>query len=253
MTTAATWRPDQAQSRTSAAARRRTRRPMVAGHVDGIAELVARDDLTDMARLEFRAPAELAASSRPRVGRARRRFAHGQRGRRRHVFGADHPAHLEGDDFRRACSRARAQSRSRQMARYAARLLETRSRAEARLCAPPRLLRPRSNWSEAMAGPRQGKRDKAAAKARASSSSRRASTSYRRRAARRRHEGAERGGRRGRPHQRAGLARNSDRDRYRRSMPRSARRPMTAWSRSAASSTARPFISRSCRTNRRAA
>ena len=33
---------------------------MVAGHVDGLAEVVAREDLTDMARLVFRAPAALA-------------------------------------------------------------------------------------------------------------------------------------------------------------------------------------------------
>ena len=33
---------------------------LVSGHVDGLAELVAREDLTDMARLVFRAPAELA-------------------------------------------------------------------------------------------------------------------------------------------------------------------------------------------------
>jgi riboflavin synthase len=33
---------------------------LVAGHVDGIAELIAREDLTDMARLAFRAPAALA-------------------------------------------------------------------------------------------------------------------------------------------------------------------------------------------------
>jgi riboflavin synthase len=32
---------------------------IVAGHVDGVAELVARDDLTDMARLTLRAPREL--------------------------------------------------------------------------------------------------------------------------------------------------------------------------------------------------
>lgn len=32
---------------------------IVAGHVDGIAELVSREDLTDMARLTFRAPKEL--------------------------------------------------------------------------------------------------------------------------------------------------------------------------------------------------
>src|SRR5277367_5134545 len=33
---------------------------MVSGHVDGIAELIRRDDLPDMARLTFRAPHELA-------------------------------------------------------------------------------------------------------------------------------------------------------------------------------------------------
>jgi riboflavin synthase len=33
---------------------------LVSGHVDGLAELVARDDLTDMARLVFRAPTSLA-------------------------------------------------------------------------------------------------------------------------------------------------------------------------------------------------
>jgi len=33
---------------------------LVSGHVDGIAELIAREDLTDMARLAFRVPAPLA-------------------------------------------------------------------------------------------------------------------------------------------------------------------------------------------------
>jgi riboflavin synthase len=33
---------------------------IVAGHADGLAEVVAREDLTDMARLTFRAPAKLA-------------------------------------------------------------------------------------------------------------------------------------------------------------------------------------------------
>ena len=33
---------------------------LVSGHVDGIAQLIGRDDLTDMARLVFRAPAPLA-------------------------------------------------------------------------------------------------------------------------------------------------------------------------------------------------
>src|SRR5262249_28862514 len=33
---------------------------IVAGHVDGIAELVAREDLTEMARLTFQAPRQLS-------------------------------------------------------------------------------------------------------------------------------------------------------------------------------------------------
>jgi riboflavin synthase len=33
---------------------------LVSGHVDGVAELISREDLTDMARLDFRAPPSLA-------------------------------------------------------------------------------------------------------------------------------------------------------------------------------------------------
>jgi riboflavin synthase len=39
---------------------------LVSGHVDGIAELIARDDLPDMARLSLRAPAELARFIAPK-------------------------------------------------------------------------------------------------------------------------------------------------------------------------------------------
>jgi riboflavin synthase len=39
---------------------------LVSGHVDGLAELVARDDLPDMARLWLRAPAELARFVAPK-------------------------------------------------------------------------------------------------------------------------------------------------------------------------------------------
>jgi len=39
---------------------------LVSGHVDGLAELVARDDLPDMARLWLRAPAELARFIAPK-------------------------------------------------------------------------------------------------------------------------------------------------------------------------------------------
>src|SRR5258707_7308902 len=39
---------------------------IVAGHVDGIAELVTREDLTEMARLTFRAPAQLSRFIAPK-------------------------------------------------------------------------------------------------------------------------------------------------------------------------------------------
>jgi riboflavin synthase len=39
---------------------------MVSGHVDGLAELTAREDLTDMARLSLRVPAELARFIAPK-------------------------------------------------------------------------------------------------------------------------------------------------------------------------------------------
>jgi riboflavin synthase len=39
---------------------------IVAGHADGVATLVAREDLTDMARLTFRVPAELARFIAPK-------------------------------------------------------------------------------------------------------------------------------------------------------------------------------------------
>ena len=40
---------------------------MVSGHVDGLAEVVSRDDFVDSVALSFRAPAALPASSRPRA------------------------------------------------------------------------------------------------------------------------------------------------------------------------------------------
>src|SRR4030088_2563509 len=39
---------------------------IVAGHADGLATLIAREDLTDMARLGFRVPAELARFIAPK-------------------------------------------------------------------------------------------------------------------------------------------------------------------------------------------
>ena len=54
---------------------------IVAGHVDGIAELVSREDLPDMAKLTLRAPRAIRASSRRKVRCARWRVADGQHGR----------------------------------------------------------------------------------------------------------------------------------------------------------------------------
>jgi riboflavin synthase len=39
---------------------------LVAGHIDGVAKLIRRDDVDDMARLRFRAPAELARFIAPK-------------------------------------------------------------------------------------------------------------------------------------------------------------------------------------------
>jgi len=53
-------------TRARAQDRRRAGGHVVAGHVDGIATIVARDDLPDMAKFELRAPRERRASSPPR-------------------------------------------------------------------------------------------------------------------------------------------------------------------------------------------
>ena len=100
---------------------------MVSGHVDGIAEMSAREDCTDMARLTLRAPAPLARFiASEGLGRARRRIADGQRRRGRHILGPDHPAHARGHDVRRAAAGDPLNLEVDLMARYAARLMETR-------------------------------------------------------------------------------------------------------------------------------
>ena len=99
---------------------------MVSGHVDGIAELMTRESLPDMARLSF-------ASRRARALHCPKgsvaldgvsltvNTADGQ-----HVFGADHSAHAEGHHVSdRSSPGARLNIEVDLMARYAARLLET--------------------------------------------------------------------------------------------------------------------------------
>ena len=60
-----------------------------------------------------RAEAARALHRAERLGRARRRVADGERRDRRHVLGADHPAHTRRHDIRRAESRRQHQPRSR--------------------------------------------------------------------------------------------------------------------------------------------
>ncbi len=81
---------------------------LVAGHVDGLANVVARENLTDMARFTLRVPADLARFIAPKGSVTLDGVSlTDQRGRGRHVFGADHPAHAGGHDFRRLASRRR--------------------------------------------------------------------------------------------------------------------------------------------------
>ena len=97
-----------AQSRTLASARRRARRP----HGQRPCRRHRRADRARRLRRQrgtdaARAGGAGALHRAQGLGRARRRVAHRQRGRRRHVLGADHPAHLAGDDARRAARPAR--------------------------------------------------------------------------------------------------------------------------------------------------
>ena len=104
---------------------------IVAGHVDGIAELIAREDLTDMARLTFRAPQPTDAVRRHQgLGRARRRFAHGQRGDGRDLLGLIIPHTLSVTTLGAAKPGTQVNLEIDLMARYAARLMETRESLE---------------------------------------------------------------------------------------------------------------------------
>ena len=87
---------------------------IVAGHVDGVATIVKRDDLPDMARFELRAPRELARFIAAKGSVALDGVSltvNAVDGR--YVFGADHSAHPQRDDAGALARRRRGQSRGR--------------------------------------------------------------------------------------------------------------------------------------------
>ena len=98
---------------------------IVAGHADGIATIVKRDDLPDMARFELADHARAGALHRAEgLGDAGRRVADGEYGRRRRLFGADHSAHAQRHDAWRLAAGSEVNIEVDLMARYAARLSE---------------------------------------------------------------------------------------------------------------------------------
>ncbi len=79
---------------------------LVSGHVDGLADLVQREDLTDMARLTLCVPeATRALHCAERLCRARWRVVDGQRRRGRSVLRAHHSSHARRHDTGRPESR----------------------------------------------------------------------------------------------------------------------------------------------------
>ena len=87
---------------------------IVAGHADGIATIVSRDDLPDMARFELRTTRELARfiAAKGSVTLDGVSLTVNTVARRR-LFGADHSAHAQCHDARRLARRAaRSISRS---------------------------------------------------------------------------------------------------------------------------------------------
>jgi len=98
---------------------------VVAGHADGLAKVITREDLTDMAQFTFRSPPQLSRfHCNEGVGRARRDIADRQRGCGRHLHGADHSAYAQGHDARPARCRDAVNLEIDLMARYVARLME---------------------------------------------------------------------------------------------------------------------------------
>ena len=87
---------------------------IVAGHADGIATIVQRDDLPDMARFELRTTRELArfiAAKGSVTLDGVSLTVNTVAGRR--IFGADHPAHARRHDAERLARRQRGQYRGR--------------------------------------------------------------------------------------------------------------------------------------------
>ena len=97
---------DQDQSRARAESRRRARRSRRRRACRRARDArEARGSDRDGAHDAARAGRARAFHRAQGIGHARRRVADRQRGRGRHLHGADHPAHPEGDDARRARGR----------------------------------------------------------------------------------------------------------------------------------------------------
>ena len=129
-----------------------------------------------MARFTLRVPQSARALHRAEgLGRARRRLADRERGRRRHLLGADHPAHARRHDLGALQAGDPLNLEVDLMARYAARLIET---TLAHLRPPPSRLLLTVAATENCNGtgaPADAARE-TASRARASSWSRRATT-----------------------------------------------------------------------------
>lgn len=98
---------------------------LVSGHVDGVAELIARDDFVDMAGLWFRAPAELARFIAPKGSVALDGVSLTVNGVKGDTFSVLIIPHtLKVTTFGALEVGARLNIEVDQMARYAARLLE---------------------------------------------------------------------------------------------------------------------------------
>ena len=98
---------------------------LVAGHVDGIATVVGREDMTEMARFVLRTPREFVRfRSDQRVGCARWRFSHGQCRGGDTFLGARDPHTLHVTTFGALHKGDDVNLEVDTMARYAARLAE---------------------------------------------------------------------------------------------------------------------------------
>ncbi len=100
---------------------------MVSGHIDGLATLISREDVSDMARLRFRAPAELARFIAPKGSVALDGISltvNEVKGREFSVFIIPHT--LESTNWTAIAPGADVNLEVDQVARYLARLAEAR-------------------------------------------------------------------------------------------------------------------------------